>query len=254
MGFITAIRFLTILPIPSYQYKGSDNLGEALPFFPVVGLILGVLLVILNYLFSLIFPSSITAALLIIALVILTGAHHVDGLIDTCDALIAGKTYQERQAIMSDTRVGAFGITGICLLLLLKYIALSHAINFATLLVMPTISRWGMVYAIVAFPSAKNSGIGYTIKSQARPVYLLISTAIAIFIAVIFKGLLKGLILCAATLILIFCLAVFLSHKFHGLTGDNYGALNEAGEAITLILLVILSRISLPVAVIDIIR
>ena len=254
MGFITALRFLTILPVPFYKHEGTDNLGRTLAYFPVIGAILGAILVVLNYFFSLILPSSIVAVLLIIALVILTGAHHIDGLIDTCDALVAGKTYQERQAIMSDTRVGAFGITGICLLLLLKYVALSQVISLATLLVMPAISRWGMSYAIMAFPSAKNSGMGYAIKSQANRSGLIASTIITIFIAMIFTGLVKGLMLCAAALILMYCMAAVLNHKFHGLTGDNYGAVNEAGEALTLILIAIISRIALPVADINIIR
>ena len=112
---------------------------------------------------SLILPSVVVNALLIVVLIILTGALHLDGFIDTCDGL-AGDSPQRRLEIMSDSQVGAFGIVGVCGLLLLKYVALlslPDTLRLAGLLLMPALSRWTMAYAIFAFPCvSKTSGLG----------------------------------------------------------------------------------------------
>jgi len=92
LGFWAAIQFLTIFPTPLRHKVTAKTSGQSLTYFPLVGLILGVVLLGLYYGLSFILPSSVVNALLIITLVILTGAHHLDGFIDTCDGVIAGKS------------------------------------------------------------------------------------------------------------------------------------------------------------------
>jgi len=242
MDIIRALRFLTIIPVPFLKDKYEDNLGKALACFPLIGLLLGSILAVLNYLLLFILPSPIVTVLLISALVILTGAHHIDGLVDTCDAMAAGKTREERLAIMSDKRVGTFGIVGACLLLLTKYICLNFIISSSTLLVMPVLSRWAMAGMIIIFPSAKPEGMGFSAKKLATWRESIIATATALVVALMLVGILKGLILCAILFLLVFGFGAFLNRLFGGLTGDCYGALNEIGEVLSLILIIILSR------------
>jgi adenosylcobinamide-GDP ribazoletransferase len=241
LGFWTALQFLTVFPTPLRQEVTAKACGQSLAYFPLIGLILGAILLGLHYGLILVLPSSVVNALLIIALVVLTGAHHLDGFIDTCDGIIAGKSKRERLAIMSDSKVGAFGIVGAILLLLLKYASLSSAQILPALLLMPTLSRWAMVSIIFTFPYAKRSGMGLAFKQGASWQKLTIATIIASIVAV---ALLKwwGPALMAALFLITFGVASHFRSRLGGLTGDNYGAINEIAEVLVLLLIITIWR------------
>jgi adenosylcobinamide-GDP ribazoletransferase len=242
LGFWAALQFLTIFPTPLHKVT-TETSGQSLPYFPLVGLILGAILLGLYYGLSLILPPAVVMALLIIALVILTGAHHLDGFIDTCDGVFTGKSKKERLAIMSDTRVGAFGIVGAVLLLLLKYASLfSVSTILPALLLMPTLSRWAMVSIIFTFPYAKSSGMGLPFKLGATWQRLAVATVIALIVAVV---LLKwwGLALMAVLWLIAFGIASYFHSRLGGLTGDNYGAINELSEVLVLLLILLIGRL-----------
>ena len=242
MGFWAALQFLTIFPTPLRHEVDAEASGRSPTYFPLVGLILGAILLGLSYGLGLILPASVVNALLIIALAILTGAHHLDGFIDTCDDVIAGKSREERLAIMADSHVGAFGIVGVILLLLLKYVALSSAPVLPALLLMPTLSRWAMVSVIFVFPYAKNSGMGLAFKQGANWQRFTIATAIALLAAV---AVLQwwGLALTATLWLVVFGVARYFRSRLGGLTGDNYGAVNELAEVLVLLLLIVVTRL-----------
>ena len=242
MGFWAALQLLTIFPTPLHHKVTATTSGQSLTYFPLVGLILGAILLGLHYGLTLILPSSVVNALLIIALVILTGAHHLDGFIDTCDGVIAGKSKKERLAIMSDTKVGAFGIVGAILLLLIKYVSMSSAPILPALLLMPTLSRWTMVSIIFIFPYAKSSGMGLAFKQGATWQRLTIATTIAFIVAVAVLKL-WGLVLMAALWLIAFGIAGYFRSRLGGLTGDNYGAINELAEVLVLLLLILIGRL-----------
>jgi adenosylcobinamide-GDP ribazoletransferase len=238
MGFFAALRFLTILPAPSSKGEVPGMIGRTIPYFPAVGLIIGIILTSLYYVLHLVFPLPVVGALLVAYLAIVTGGHHLDGLIDTCDALVAGRTREQRLNIMSDTRVGAFGITGVCILLLVKYAALSGTNSLAPLILFPVMSRWALTGIILIFPSARTQGMGADTKGSAGWAGFLWATIVCLIINVAFAGLIEGPTLMLVLFALIWCLGLFLSHLFGGLTGDCYGALVEAGEVLSLLLLI----------------
>lgn len=242
MGFGTALKFLTILPAPHRGEIDAADLGKSLPYFPLVGLVLGAILLILHYTLSLILPSAVVNALIIVALVILSGAHHLDGLIDTSDGIIAGKSREERLAIMSDSKVGAFGIVAAFLLLLLKYVSLSAAPIVPALLLMPTLSRWVVVSAIFTFPYAKSSGMGLAFKQGATWQRLTVATIIALVVAImIFE--LGGLVVVAALWLTTFGIAGYFRSRLGGLTGDTYGAITELAEVLVLLIIILIWRL-----------
>lgn len=125
-GLITALRTLTALPIPG---KDAQNPATALPWFPIVGLLLGTLLYGAAWATqTLIQPSwpQATALAVIIAATILTRGFHLDGLADCADAFgaVAGK--KRALAIMKDTHTGVFAVLALIIVILLKYIALQR--------------------------------------------------------------------------------------------------------------------------------
>jgi adenosylcobinamide-GDP ribazoletransferase len=241
MKFFTALKFLSIFPGPGSGQDGPEQLGKSIAYFPVAGLVIGIVLAGAAYLLRLILPPSVVGALLVTGMVIMTGAHHLDGLIDTCDGMVAGRTKEQRLEIMSDTRVGAFGIAGACLVLLLKYSAFSSTSGMATLLIFPMVSRWALTGAILIFPSAKNSGAGYITKQGAGWGGFMIASLITLIACLICCGLVQGPLLMIGLIVLVCILGAILTGIYGGLTGDSYGAIVEIGEVLALLLIIILN-------------
>ncbi len=281
MSFWAVLRFLTILPSPKSKIAESGGrtrlsnptteqrteyasaemktvlfmpaestpdeeislTGRSTVYFPLVGLVIGLLLALLYILFRAFLPTAVTGILLVIALAVLTGAHHIDGLMDTCDALVAGKTRSQRLEIMADTRIGSFGITAACLLLLAKYVCLTAAISISALLTFALLSRWAITGLVLIFPAAKESGSFFTLKRNAEWGGFAGATAIALALAIVMNGLIVGPLIMAGLFVLLYCLGLLFSRIFGGLTGDCCGALIEAGEVITLVLIVATLRL-----------
>ena len=111
-----------------------------------------------------------------------------------------------------------------------------------TLVIMPVLSRWAMVYAIFAYPYARPSGLGNIFKQGATWPRLVLATLIALAVAV---GLarLAGLAVMAGIWIIAMLAGTYLKGKFSGLTGDTYGAINEMAEVSVLILVLVLSQV-----------
>jgi len=246
MGLLAALQLLTIIPIR--RNFTCQEIGRATGYFPVVGIIIGLVLAGLNYGLSLILPSAVANILLIVSLVVITGALHLDGLVDTCDGLASHRSPEERRQVMRDSRAGGFGVIGVALLLLVKYIllgSLPQSAMMLTLILMPAVSRWAMVYAIFTQPYANPSGLGKVFKQEARWPQLLLATLIVFALAVgLFK--LAGLVVMFAIWVLVMVMATYLKRKLGGLTGDTYGAINEIAESGVLLMVVLLAYNSWP--------
>jgi len=213
----------------------------------VVGLIIGLLLAGLNWLLDLALPPAVVHVLLIVFLAGISGALHLDGLADTCDGLAGSKSPEERWQVMDDSRVGSFGIVGVCCLLLVKYVALNNvpqSLVMTSLMLMPVISRWAMVYAIFVYPYAKPSGLGKVFKQGVNWVKFVIATLITLAVAaVLFQ--LAGLAIMLGIWVIVVIMATCLKRKFAGLTGDTYGAINEVAEVCALLLVCLLARLGI---------
>lgn len=245
MSFLAALRFLTIIPLPGRREASPEELGRSIVYFPLVGVIIGLILVGLNWLLGLLLPSALINILLVVSLVAVSGALHLDGLVDTCDGLAGGKTVEERWRVMDDSRAGGFGIIGVCCLLLVKYVALNNVPArwlMPTLVLMPLLSRWAMVYALFAYPYAKPSGLGKVFKQGASWLRFTIATVVTLVMAVILARL-AGFVIMIAIWVIVLAVATYLKGKFGGLTGDTYGAINEVTEVFVLILVCLLAHL-----------
>jgi adenosylcobinamide-GDP ribazoletransferase len=250
MSFILALQFLTSIPVPLKREFTPRELGKSTLYFPVVGLIIGLVLAGLHWLFGLFLPSGLANAFIIVALVLLTGAIHLDGFADTCDGIAGHRTAEERWQVMRDSRIGAFGVIGVVLLLLVKYIALGSIPDYLimpVLVFMPVAGRWALVYAVFGFKGARPDGLGNTFKQGTRAVHFVVATVITLAIAIalipVFQVL--GLALLFFVWLGTLLLALYYRGKFRGLTGDNYGALTEAAEAFVLLMTLVLVRFGL---------
>ncbi|MFC1911662.1 adenosylcobinamide-GDP ribazoletransferase [Chloroflexota bacterium] len=247
MRFFAALQFLTTIPVFRRREFKPEDLGRSAGYFPIVGLVIGLLLAGLSWLFLLFLPPAIATALLIVALVIITGALHLDGFVDICDGIGGQKTAEDRWRVMHDSRAGGFGIIGIVLLLLVKYVSLGSIPEpslMAALVLMPVLSRWAMVYSIFAYSYALPAGLGKSFKQGTNWLRFTMATTIALVLAVALFQLI-GLALIFLTWVVTVIAAAYFKDKFSGLTGDTYGAINELAEVSVLIFIVIFAQFGL---------
>ncbi|MCL0052952.1 adenosylcobinamide-GDP ribazoletransferase [Dehalococcoidales bacterium] len=243
MKFLAALQFLTIIPLPGKV--SPEEVGSSIGYFPVVGIIIGLILVGLNWLLGLLLPSAVVNMLLIVCLVVISGALHLDGFVDTCDGIAGHRRVEERWQVMDDSRAGGFGVIGVSCLLLVKYISLNsvpETLMMVTLVLMPVVSRWAVVYAVFAYPYAKPSGLGKVFKQKASWQKFIMATLFALMVAVVLAQL-TGLVIMLGIWIIVIAMAAYLKGRFAGLTGDNYGAINEVAEVGVLILVCLLAHI-----------
>ena len=248
MRFLAALSFLTIIPVPHRRLASPEEIRGSLRHFPVVGLIIGLILAGLSWLLGLLLPPAVVNALLIVAMVVITGALHLDGFIDTCDGLGGHRSVDERWRIMHDSRAGAFGITGVVLLLLVKYALLNSVpvtLLMATLVIVPVVGRWAMVYAVFDYPYARPSGLGKVFKDGPNRLSFALATITALAVATgvawwadVAYFYLAGAAVVLGTWVTVLLVAAYLKGKFAGLTGDTYGSINEVAEVCVLILIV----------------
>jgi adenosylcobinamide-GDP ribazoletransferase len=227
LGFTVALQFLTISPaLIKRSFTG---------YFPLVGALIGAMLWGASLLLAQILPASVTAALVLAIWILLSGALHLDGFLDSCDGLFGGRTPEARLAIMKDERVGAFGLAGGVLLILLKFAALSAlpARSFA-LLVAPVLGRWAMTLGIFAFPYGRAQGLGKAMKEFTAAWQVGVATVLAFGFSWLLAGQ-TGLLACLVAALTTGLVAAFALRRVAGLTGDVYGAINEMVELVVLL-------------------
>ena len=252
MGFFAAIRFLTILPAPFLETGEGDDGGNQLSYFPLVGLVIGLLMVVIYWLLSFLLPGAVVLGLVIAASAIISGGLHLDGLADTFDGLAGYRAAEDRLRIMRDSRVGAFAVVGVSLVLLLKYVSLTNVpliLILATLVLMPVLSRWAMVYAVTAFPYARPTGLGSSFKQGANWTRFGVATLIALGATLLFTlvtGLVNFYLVTIAVMlgvwVVTFVMSIYFKSKFSGLTGDSYVAISEITEVAVPLIILILVR------------
>jgi adenosylcobinamide-GDP ribazoletransferase len=244
---LVALSFLTVFPSTWNKSPTPREISDSRAYFPVAGLLLGLLLVGLEWGSRELFPVYLTSALLLVLLVIITRGLHLDGLMDICDGLFGGYTPERRLEIMKDTHVGAFAVAGAASILLLKYAALLSLLGLkepgkaSVLLLFPMLSRWAMVIVVGAFPYARSQGLGSPFHQGSARLATAVAGAVAVVAAVLLGGT-GG----AAMLVGVSLLAWLLGRGMAGmlgggLTGDTYGAVNEIAEAAALIAAVALA-------------
>ncbi|HXF68824.1 MAG TPA: adenosylcobinamide-GDP ribazoletransferase [Thermoflexus sp.] len=238
-SFLAAVQFLTILPLPQREIP-LEEVGRSAWAFPVVGALIGLLLVGANALLSPLFPPALRAALVLALWVAMTGALHLDGFVDSCDALLAARPPETRLEILRDTHVGAFGVVGAVMLLLIKFATLMAHLSigrWSALLMAPPLGRWAMVYAMAHYPPARAFGMGKTVQGSVSKQTLLGATLLTL--PVLLTSPLEGLIAFVSAWGFTILFARWLLRRVPGFTGDIYGALCESVETTILLTLAV---------------
>lgn len=234
MPLFAALTLLTLLPVPLPRAPTARERGAAVAWYPAVGYLLGSLLALLDgALRHTALSTFVVATLLVAALALLTGFLHLDGLIDTCDAVFVHRTREERLVIARDPRAGSFGVVVVVLLLILKIALLASPLTghrMAVLICFPALARLIMAATVALLPNARGTGgLGGSVKEHAGRWTLLIAAAVALIPACVLLrwdalALLMGAIIGGASI------ALLALRRLGGTTGDVYGAACECAE------------------------
>jgi len=241
--FFGALSFLTILPIGRHLAPDERGLARSMAFYPVTGLVIGGLSALGFYLLSLLFPKPLALWLTIGLLGLLTGGLHLDGFADTIDGLACRGTKERVLEVMRDSRVGAFGVIGLILLIGAKYLGLDRfsiqAIPY-TIALMTVMGRSSMVLVCYRSTYARSAGglaKPFTENLGLREVTTSLVTALGI--AIVLMGV-RGAVVFFGIGLFSLGYRFFFVKKLGGVTGDILGAANELAELFSLLLVVAL--------------
>jgi len=238
--FIAAIRFLTILPIPGKLGSDAESLSTSLPFFPVVGLMIGGISALLTLGLGQLFPLPVTAVGIVIILLMVSGGLHMDGLADTADGFFSSRPRERILEIMRDSHVGAMGVMAIVLTLALKIAALACYTNtniWVPALLMPLAGRVVLVLLTAFMPYARGEGLASPFYQG--PAKLAATWGIVFFTAVAWwlAGA-AGMFVVVGIILFTLLFALYCHNKIGGVTGDTLGAACELAETLTVLLLI----------------
>ncbi|QNH54091.1 adenosylcobinamide-GDP ribazoletransferase [Selenomonas timonae] len=235
-SFLIGLQFLTRIHLVRQTVWTAEDFGRSTRFFPLVGLVLGICYALAAWLLLYAFGMrSLTAALLLILPLLLTGGLHADGFMDTADGVFSGRDRARKLEIMKDSRVGAFGVVSFVMLMFVQYALLSDLapmLFVPALFVMPIIGRLAMVLAVACFPYAREDGMGKTFADMADRSTAVIA-ALTTAVLVLPWGMLATAALVLGTLFaLLFCRT--MTNILGGVTGDVYGAATVLTETLVL--------------------
>lgn len=242
-SFIIALQFLTSIPIRTKGEVTDRKLAGSMAYFPLVGLLIGAALVLSYKILILIFPHAATCAFIMIINVAIAGGLHIDGFIDTFDAIASGGDRKKMLDIMREGRPGAVGLAAVALLFLAKYsllISLPERTIEVSLIAMAVLSRGSLVASCVLYPYARDTdGLGGKFAQKLTGKEIAIAALTAIAAVFLIFGLKVFIVLPVVFLvILVFC--GYFYKKLGGITGDTMGALGEIIEVAVLALAVVL--------------
>jgi cobalamin 5'-phosphate synthase/cobalamin synthase len=179
--FISALQFLTILPLGKPRDLDAPKI---IPYFPVVGLTIGFLLVLGDYVFSMLWPVTIVSFLDVLLLAILSGGLHLDGLGDTADGFLSHRSPERVLTIMRDSRIGVMGLLAIVFILAIKWCGINSLENHRALylFIIPAYSRGAMMFGIKFLRYGRpQGGMGTDFFSDKPPIYALSIILLPVF-------------------------------------------------------------------------
>lgn len=233
-SFLIALQFLTITPIP-YTFIASDKqLGNSCAFYPLIGLLIGCLLIFTAFLTNS-FSFQFQATIILIVWVLITGGLHLDGLADCADAWVGGLGNKQRSLeIMKDPAAGPIAVIALVLVLLLKWsmiIVILEQQKLAALVLAPMLGRLAILFLMQFTNYIRTGGLAEKLLANLPETSVKVVSLLTSVIAFYYLGVIP-IVLIAITLLII---AYQTKKRLGGVTGDVYGAAVELTEVSVLL-------------------
>lgn len=235
-SFIAAIQFITILPVGK---PGAFEPKQMAQFFPLVGIIIGLMVSAFDMAVSQLWPKPVASLLDVIFLAIITGAFHLDGLADTADGLLGHRTKEDALVIMKDSRIGVMGLVAVVCVLAIKWVGIASLDVHRSLLfvIIPAYARGGLLFGIRFLKYGRpEGGTGHDLFSD--PLKITAFWGLLIPVALSFLLGWRGVLLNLTFIIITAIILLYYKKRIGCITGDMLGAMTEVLES-TLFLMVI---------------
>ncbi|MCL6599129.1 MAG: adenosylcobinamide-GDP ribazoletransferase [Alicyclobacillus macrosporangiidus] len=230
--FMLALQFTTLVPIPSIPKVTEQHIRQSVVFFPVIGILLGLVLWMVQAVLVQHMPPFPASVVSLSIYTLATGALHLDGLMDVADAIGSRRPREAALEIMKDSRVGAIGVMAGVLTIMGKLSVISSLSphQWVPFVVVPMMSRLGMVWLMAIAPSARNYGLGALFAKKVPWWTVIVSTCIGTGVCLLVLPVRQCLWVLLSALVTVVLFARWMIRRFGGTTGDTYGALNEVME------------------------
>ena len=228
-----AAQFLTRVPI---RLRSAPTLTACVPWFPVIGALIGVMVGGVAAGLMHVVPGSVAAVVAVLAGVVVTGAFHEDGLADTADAM-GGWTPEQRREILKDSRHGSYGVAALCGSIVLRVVCiatLGPATAFGGLVAAHTLGRASAVAAMTVASPPPTEGLGADFMRTLRRSAALAGVAVGLGIAALAVGWWVAPLALAAAIATV-PVAVVAGRALGGVSGDVLGAIEQVVECSVLV-------------------
>ena len=231
--------FLTRLPTPVNLQWSEDELAASTPWFPVVGITIGLIASLAWLGGNLLWGPHLAAIAAVTAAIVTTGAFHEDGLADSADGIGGAFEVEKKLAIMRDSRIGTYGSVALIIVIISKMTVLAlvqPSMIIATLIAAHVIARWTSVPLIYNNTYVREQGTGKPFAATVTKNRLICSSLFTLLVAVLCVQF-KVIVILIAVTIFLYVAQTWLRRKLGGITGDTLGAVNSLTELVVYLVL-----------------
>ncbi len=238
--FILMLQFFTKFYLPFEIEIEDEKFYSGVIYLPIVGLLIGIFLCAVYYVSNFLFSSAVAVVLTVLLEIFITGGLHLDGLADSFDGLYSYRDKERMLEIMKDSRIGTNGVLSIVSLILLKIaLVLSVQKIYYLLILMPTVSRFMLVFISSISKYARKNGMGGFFIGRVKNNQFIIAFICTLIINGIY---IKSIIIIPFIML---CTYLYRNHvysKIDGITGDVLGALVEMSEVLYIMAFLLLEK------------
>lgn len=241
-SFLVGLQFLTRIHISNSTVWKDEEFGKSVMWFPVYGWIIGAFMCLIYFLMKPLDMPYLTAFVIVLGELFLSGGTLADGLMDSSDGLFSGRSRERSLEIMKDSLIGSFGLLSMIIFINLYTLGLGSLDGalYPVLMAAPTLGRLNLVISICEYPYARPYGMGKAFSAYRSKHAVAIAFFFALLPALYFGFV--YVLLAGASLLLGLYLNQWIVGKIGGTTGDTYGFVNQVTEVFLVLLFVLISR------------
>ncbi|MEE0072621.1 MAG: adenosylcobinamide-GDP ribazoletransferase [Lachnospiraceae bacterium] len=234
-SFFIALSMYSRIPVPRVDWE-KENMRYAMCFFPMIGVVIGAVMYLAGWLLDKAAVGTLFRGVVFTLIpIIITGGIHMDGFMDTMDALGSWGDREKKLEILKDSHAGAFAILGMGCYLMWS-VAVWSELPAEVLRVCGVgfvLSRALSGFSVVTFPAARNSGLLKMFQDGAQKKVVRITMCLYVAAAVIMMAVMNARAMTGAVIgvMIAFLYYIVVSRKqFGGVTGDLAGFFLETAE------------------------
>ena len=242
---LAAIQFLTVIPFPKSFNAGEKELEKCVPFFPVVGLLIGIVIAAFDHIMGFMLPPVPASVMTAVAMTAISGGLHMDGLADTADGFFSARPRERILEIMRDSHTGVMGVLGVVFVIVLKVsvlISIFPPFRPGVIVLMPLAGRCSFAVMMTALPYVRHEGGLATVFGGGKSWINVLWASVFLLAAGWIAGHWMGLVASLSALLVAALFSVYCFRKIGGYTGDTLGAGCELTEIIPAIAALVLLK------------